>query len=92
MLLAILIPACDSSSLAFHMMYSANKLNKQGDDIQPCCTPFPTLNQSVVLCLVLTVAFLTHTQFSQETGQVVWYSHFFKNFPQFVVIHTKALV
>ena len=22
------------------------------------------------------------------TGQVVWYSHFFKNFPQFVVIHT----
>ena len=27
----ILIPACDSSSLAFHMMYSAYKLNKQGD-------------------------------------------------------------
>ena len=26
---AILIPACDSSSLAFHMMYSACKLNKQ---------------------------------------------------------------
>ena len=25
---AILIPACDSSSLAFHMMYSAHKLNK----------------------------------------------------------------
>ena len=21
---------------------------------------------------------------------MVWYSHFFKNFPQFVVIHTKA--
>ena len=26
---AILIPACDSSSLAFHMMYSTYKLNKQ---------------------------------------------------------------
>ena len=31
----ILIPACDSSSLAFHMMYSVYKLNKQGDSIQP---------------------------------------------------------
>ena len=62
-LLAVLIPACDSSSLAFHVMYSTNKLNKQGDDIQPCCTPFPTLNQSVVPCLVLTVAFLTHPVF-----------------------------
>ena len=26
-------------------------------------------------------------QISQEAGQVVWYSHLFKNFPQFVVIH-----
>ena len=25
---------------------------------------------------------------SQEAGKVVWYSHFIKNFPQFVVIHT----
>ena len=32
---AIYIPACASSSLAFHMMYSASKLNKQGDNIQP---------------------------------------------------------
>ena len=32
--------------------------------------------------------FLTHVQVSQETGKVVWYSHLFKNFPQFVVIHT----
>ena len=32
--------------------------------------------------------FLTYIQFSQETGKVVWYSHFFKNFPPFVVIHT----
>ena len=27
-------------------------------------------------------------QISQEAGQVVQYSHFLKNFPQFVVIHT----
>ena len=32
--------------------------------------------------------FLTCIQISQETGKVVWYSHLFKNFPQFVVIHT----
>ena len=55
-LLAILIPACASSSLAFCMMYAACKLNKQGDNIQPWCTPFPIWNQSVVPCPVLTVA------------------------------------
>ena len=27
-------------------------------------------------------------QISQEAGRVVWYSHLFQNFPQFVVIHT----
>ena len=32
--------------------------------------------------------FLTCIQISQEAGQVVWYSCLFKNFPQFVVIHT----
>ena len=32
--------------------------------------------------------FLTCIQVSHEAGQVVWYSHLFKNFPQFVVIHT----
>ena len=55
-LLAILIPAYASSSPAFLMMYSAYKLNKQGDNIQPWRTPFPIWNQSVVPCPVLTVA------------------------------------
>ena len=32
--------------------------------------------------------FLTCIQISQEAGKVVWYSHLFKNFPQFFVIHT----
>ena len=31
---------------------------------------------------------LTCTNVSQEAGQVVWHSHFFQNFPQFIVIHT----
>ena len=38
------------------MMYSAYKLNKQGDNIQPWHTPFPIWSQSVVPCPVLTVA------------------------------------
>ena len=32
--------------------------------------------------------FLTCIQISQVAGQVVWYSHLFQNFPQFIVIHT----
>src|SRR5574337_884209 len=32
--------------------------------------------------------FLTCIQVSQEAGQVVWYSHLFQNFPQFIVICT----
>ena len=43
-------------SPAFHIMYSAYKLNKQGDNIQPWHSPFSVWNQSVVPCLVLTVA------------------------------------
>ena len=34
-LLVILTPACDSSSLAFHMFDFAYKLNKQHDNTQP---------------------------------------------------------
>ena len=38
------------------MMHSTYKLSKQGDKIQPWRIPFPIWNQSVVPCLVLTVA------------------------------------
>ena len=33
-------------------------------------------------------AALPALQISQEADQVVWYSHLFQNFPQFIVIHT----
>ena len=39
-----------------------------------------------------TCCFLSCIQISQEAGQVVWYSHLFKNFPQFIVIHTPNLL
>ena len=32
--------------------------------------------------------FLTCIHISQEADQVVWYSHLFQNFPQFILIHT----
>ena len=41
---AILIPACLLSSPVFHIVYSAYKLDKQGDNIQPWSTPFPLFN------------------------------------------------
>ena len=66
----VLIPGCASFSLAFHMMYSAYKLNKQGDNIQPWRTPFPVLNQSVVPCPVLTVSAWPANKFLRR--QVRW--------------------
>ena len=69
-LLAIMIPVCASSSPAFYLTYSAYKLNKQGDNIQPWRTPFPIWNQSVVSCPVLTVASWAAYRFLRR--QVRW--------------------
>ena len=66
---AILIPACASSSWAFLMMYSAYKLNKQGDNIQPWRNPFPIWNQSVVPCPVLIVASWPAFRFLKRQGK-----------------------
>ena len=101
-LLAILIPACESSSPAFHIIYSAYKLNKQGDNIQPWCNPFSIWNQSIIPCPVLTDASCLPFRFLRR--QVRWsgiltYNYVkFKNkikfkkkkkrILQFVVIHT----
>ena len=52
-------------------MYSAYKLNKQGDNVQPWCTPFPTWNQSIVPCPVLTVASCPAYRFLRR--QIKWY-------------------
>ena len=47
-------------------------------DLEPVCCSMSSSN----------CCFLTCIQISQEAGQVVWYSHLFKNFPQFIVICT----
>ena len=83
----ILILACASSGLAFHMMYSTYKLNTQDDNIQRWHTSFPIWKQSTVPCPVLTVAFWPVYRFLRR--QVRW-----SGIPislgifQFVVIHT----
>ena len=47
-------------------------------NLEPVCCSMSSSNR----------CFLTCIQVSQEAGNVVWYSHLLKNFPQFVVIHT----
>ena len=86
---SILIPACTSSSPAFLMMYSAYKLNKQGDNIQPWRT-YSFFYLDPVCCSMSSsnCCFLTCIQISQEAGQEVWDSNLFQNYPQFIVIHT----
>ena len=82
----VIIPSCASSSPAFLMMYSAYKLNKQGDNIEPWRAPFLIWNQSTVPCPVLTVASWPAYRFLRR--QVRW-----SGIPislrifQFVVIH-----
>ena len=46
--------------------------------LEPVCCSMSSFN----------CCFLTCIQISQEAGQMVWYSHLFQNFPQFLVIHT----
>ena len=46
--------------------------------LEPICCSMSTSNYCFLICI----------QISQAAGQVIWYSHLFQNFPQFVVIHT----
>ena len=46
--------------------------------LEPVCCSMSSSNCCFLIC----------TQISQEADQVVWYSHLFQNFPQFIVIHT----
>ena len=47
-------------------------------NLEPVCCSMSGSNCSFLTCL----------QISQEAGQMVWYSHLLKNFPQFVEINT----
>ena len=49
---------------------------------------FPNLEQICCSMSGSNCCFLTCIQVSQEADKVVWYYQLFKNFPQFIVIHT----
>ena len=46
--------------------------------LEPVCCSMSSSNCCILTCM----------QISQEISKVVWYSHLFKNFPQFVMIHS----
>ena len=46
--------------------------------LEPACCSISSSNLCFLIC----------TEVSQEAGQLVWYSHLFQNFSQFIVIHT----
>ena len=85
-LLAVLIPACISSSPVFRMIFSAYELNEQDDSVQPWHTPFPIWNQSIVPYLVLTVASWLAYRFCKRHVNWLGIPIALRNFP--VVIYT----
>ena len=87
---AILIPAYGLSSPAFFMMYSAYKLNKQGDNIVLTYS-FPNLEPVCYSMSGSNCCSLTCIQISQVAGKVVWYSHLFRNFPVWSDPHNQKL-
>ena len=80
-------PACTFSSPVFLMMYSAYKLNKEGDKIQPWHTPFPIWKESVVPCPVLTVVSWPAYRFLKSQVRCSGIPISLRIF-QFVVVHT----
>ena len=87
---AISVLVYESSDLTFHMMYSAQKLYKQDDNI---ILDIDILNFEPVFCSMSSsnCCFLSCIQVSQDAGKVVRYFHLFKYIPLFVVIHPKVL-
>ena len=67
---AILIPACASSSPVFLMIYSAYKLNKQGDNIQPWYSPFTFLEP--VCCSMSSANVASWRAYTFLKRQVMW--------------------
>ena len=87
---AVLILACASSRLAFHMMYSAYQL-KTGWPYTALTYSFPHLEPVCRSMSSSNCCFLICIQISQEAGKVAWYSHLFSNFPVSCDPHSQRL-
>ena len=68
---------CDSSSLAFHMMYSAYRVIQQGGNIQPWHTPFRILKQSILYDPSIIWKYLGHK--SQVLLILLWFVAYVHN-------------
>jgi len=62
-LLAVLILACDSCSPAFHMVYTAYKVNKQGDNIYSLSCAFPNFEPGQIRNYSMSQIFLNKSSF-----------------------------
>ena len=68
-------------------MHSEYMLNKQGDLLQLWGIPFPSVES---VCSGSNCCLLSCIQISQEMGNVVWYSHLFKNFLVYCDPHSQG--
>ena len=69
-------------------MYSAYKLNKQGDNIKPWYSPFPIWNQSIVPCPFLTAASWPAYRFLRRQVRCSGIPISLRILHSFLVIHT----
>ena len=60
-----------------HSSFLYTALTYSLPNLEPACYSMSGYNCYFLMCI----------QISLEAGKVVWYSHLFKSFPQFVVIH-----
>ena len=68
----------------FELPHNCTHLTHQESNTQNSPSELSTVSETKIS----KCCFLTCIQISEEVGQVVWYSHLFQNFPQFIVIHT----
>ena len=87
-LLEVLILACDSSSPAFHMIYSAYKVNKQGDNIYSLSYAFPNFEPGQIRNYSMSQIFLnksgfhlswanSHSENFKSLISVIWWAGIF---------------
>ena len=86
-LLAISIPVYASSSPAFLMLYSVYKLNKQGDNIQPWCTPATRSTKST--CQPSSHQTVS-TPYSEPWGNLGWDNR--EYWLQIAEVHIKEMI
>ena len=76
--LCFIQPSISCDILCIHLKKSRVTIYSLYPNLEPVCYFMSSSN----------CCFLTCIQNSQEAGQVTWYSHLLKNFPQFIVVHT----